>query len=333
MNVPGALTITGAVAALTFLGIGIARRRRQMAAVPRELRTPLLYMQLSVGNSAALAVMRRVWSRPRGGARPGIRMEQRTLDAGPEVFLYEAPSRARPSGALVWIHDGGTVMGAARQDHTWCARLAGELDALVINIDYRLAPEHPFPAALDDCYATMRWLHDNARILGVDPARIAVAGASAGGGLAAVLAQRAHDTESPVCFQLLVYPMLDDRTVLRAAPRDRPYTWTPRSNAHAWTAYLGRPPGGNDDRQDIAAARREDLRGLPPTWIGVGDIDLFYREDADYARRLEAAGVACQLHVEPGMYHAADVFMDGKAASMARFRDQIVRVLSSALQC
>jgi acetyl esterase/lipase len=318
--------------ALGVLFLGIAKRRRLLAPIPRELRIPLLYLQLSLSSPAALAVMRRVWSRPRGTARPGVRMEQRTLGAGPDVFMYEAPSRARPSGALLWMHDGGTVMGAARQDHAWCARLADELGALVINVDYRLAPEHPFPAALDDCYAALCWLRDNAGEFGVDPARIAVAGASAGSGLAAVLAQRAHDTVSPICFQLLAYPMLDDRTVLQAAPQDRAYTWTPRSNAYAWTAYLGRPPREDDDRAYIAAARREDLRGLPPAWIGVGDLDLFYPEDADYARRLQAAGVACQVHVEPGMYHAADVFLDGKAPSMRRFRGEMVRVLASALR-
>lgn len=334
MTAPGALTTTAGVgvAALLFVGVGfVSRRRRRLAPIPRELRMPLLYFQLSLSGPAALAVMRRVWSRPRGAAPPGIRMEQRTLRAGPDVFTYEAPSRSGPSGAVLWVHDGGTVMGAARQDHAWCARLAGELGALVISVDYRLAPEHPFPAALDDCDAALRWLCDNSTELGVDPTRIAVAGASAGGGLAAALAQRACDTGNPVCFQLLAYPMLDDRTALRTTPKGRPYTWTPQSNTYAWTAYLGHPPGQNDGRAYTAAARRDDLRGLPPAWIGVGDIDLFYPENAEYARRLDAAGVPCQLRVVPGMYHAADVFLDGKAPTMARFRDDMVRTLASKL--
>jgi acetyl esterase/lipase len=219
-------------------------------------------------------------------------------------------------------------MGAIQQSHAWCSRVAAELGVLVVNVDYRIAPEHPYPAAIDDAYRALQWLHANATSLGIDPARIAVGGRSAGGGLAAALAQRAHDENIPVRFQLLAYPMLDDRTTLRDTQGDRtPYTWTPKSNRFGWTAYLGREPQLRDDRAYVAAARRTDLAGLAPAWIGVGDIDLFHEEDTEYAQRLEAAGVRCELHIEPGMYHGADELLEGKnVPSMIAFRDRMIRV-------
>lgn len=208
-------------------------------------------------------------------------------------------------------------------EHEVCAHYARELGILVVGVDYRLAPEHPFPAALDDCYAALRWLHDRAEQLGVDPARIAVGGASAGGGLAAGLAQRAHDlAEVPVALQVLTYPMLDDRTVLRRdhAGRGR-ILWTPASNRYGWTSYLGHPPGAAEPPPYAVPARRADLAGLPPAWIGVGELDLFHDEDVEYARRLEAAGVPVTLHVEPGMYHAAERDHAARVPAMAAFRD------------
>lgn len=316
---------------------GITARRRALAAVAPALRHPLLYLPLNINNSLALALGRQLPAFS-GPSRPGIRVTEQTLPAehgSPtvNVLVYEHPRRTRPSGALLWMHGGGTVMGSVKHGHAWCSRVADELDVLVISVDYRLAPENPYPAALDDCHHALRWLHDNATDLGVDTARIAVGGESGGGGLAASLAQRAYDTSVPTCFQLLVYPMLDDRTVLQTWDHGRGvFVWTPTSNRFAWTAYLGHPPREHDNRPYIAAARRTDLTGLPPAWIGVGDLDLFYAEDIDYANRLREAGTNCELHTEPGMYHLADALLDGKAAAMTTFRNTMLGALRTALR-
>jgi len=255
---------------------------------------------------------------PASGDRPELR-----------VVVYEHQSRKHPSGALVWIHGGGLVMGTPGQGDGLCSRIAAELGVLVVSVDYRLAPEDPFPAGLDDCFAALEWVHERADELGVDRERVAIGGDSAGGGLAATLAQRAHDHGMvPVCFQLLQYPMLDDRTALRSGPDA--LVWTRRSNRWAWGAYLGHPASVNESRPYASAARRVDLSGLPPAWIGVGNIDLFHDEGVDYASRLAAAGVPCDLYVEPGMYHAAEQLMPG-APSMAQFVERLVAALNAAI--
>jgi acetyl esterase/lipase len=335
------MTVRRAIGRLAALGVagatvkGITARRRALAAVAPELRHPLLYLPLNI-NAVTLALARRM-PPPRGPAMPGIRVTEQTVPAEHDsptvtVQVYEHPQRTTPSGALLWIHGGGTVMGTVQQGNAWCSRVADELGVLVISVDYRLAPENPYPAALDDCYHALRWLHDNAAALGVDPARIAIGGESGGGGLAAALAQRAHDTNIATCFQLLVYPMLDDRTVLHTPDHSRGvFAWTPASNRFAWTAYLGHPPREDDSRPYIAAARRTDLTGLPSAWIGVGDLDLFHTENIDYAHRLREAGIDCELHTEPGMYHLADALLDGKAAAMTTFRDNMLDALRAAL--
>lgn len=332
LNVVGALGCGAALAAAA----GIVVRRRALASIPRELRHPVLYLPLSFTNTVTLAVGRRL-PFPGSAIRAGVEVDQRTVPAtatapAVTVLTYQAATRPTPSGALLWIHGGGTIMGAPRDCHALCSRIAEELGLLVISVDYRLAPENPYPAALDDCYRALRWLHGNASDLGIDPARVAVGGQSAGGGLAATVAQRAHDTQVPISFQLLMYPMLDDRTVLPAeADGRRAYTWTAASNRFAWTAYLGHPTQERDERPYIAAARRGDLNGLPPAWIGVGDVDLFHDEDVAYARRLREAGVECELLVEPGMYHGADELLDGRAASMTAFRNRALAALHTAL--
>lgn len=238
-------------------------------------------------------------------------------DDGPEVtaYLYESPTRSRPSGALVWIHGGGMILGAPWIDHRRCDRLARELGLLVVSVDYRLAPEHPFPAAVEDCWAALTWLHERADELGVDPARVGVAGASAGGGLAASVVQLAHDRGLRLAFQGLVYPMLDDRTVLREDHGGRgAMVWTPAHNRDAWRWYLGHEVGADEPRPYAVPARRTDLSGLAPAWVGVGSADLFHDEDVVYAERLREAGVPVELVVVPGMPHAADM-VPGLAAA------------------
>jgi acetyl esterase/lipase len=184
----------------------------------------------------------------------------------------------------------------------------------VAAVDYRLAPEHPYPAGLEDCYSALTWL---AGLPAVDPARLAIGGASAGGGLAAALALLAHDRgEVTPTLQLLAYPMLDDRS--GAAPKTLNYRmWGPKSNRFGWAAYLG-----NADPQIAVPARRDDLSGLPPAWIGVGTQDLFHDEDLAYAERLTAAGVPCHLEVVPGAFHGFDQVVPKAAVSQSFFASQ-----------
>jgi acetyl esterase/lipase len=307
------LTLGGLGAATAALARPAAARRAAVSAVPAGLRSPVCWLPLPF-TPAAVRVMRAL-PQPAAPVRDGVTVDERTVQAGAgrtpvRVHVYEPAGRARPSGAVVWTHGGGYVIGDPVGYHDVCSRLADELGVLVVSVDYRLAPEHPFPAGLEDAYTALLWLHESASELGVDRDAVAVAGDSAGGGLAAALAQAATDRgEAPVCFQALVYPMLDDRTVLREEHGGRgALVWTAASNRFGWTSYLGSAPSHDRAPEYASPSRRDDLGGLPPAWIGVGDLDLFLEEDVDYAERLEAAGVPCELVVVPGMYHAADRF-------------------------
>lgn len=237
-----------------------------------------------------------------------------TVNEHVTVRLHRPPGLADRAPALLWVHGGGTIMGHAAQDDKFLRKLSRLSGVAIAAVEHRLAPEHPYPIPVEDCYAALLWL---ARQPWVDPDRIAVGGASAGGHFAAALAQRAHDRgDVRLGFQLLVYPMLDDRT--GATPGGpRRLMWSETDNQLAWQWYLnGADPG------EAAPARREDLTGLPPAWIGVGTLDLFYEECRHYARRLREAGVPVHEEVAPGAFHAFDQIVDQAPVSVNFFKSQ-----------
>lgn len=272
-----------------------------------------------------------------GLAGPGVEvtwMEVPASATGPAVRVRVLRPRGvvGPVPALLHVHGGGMMTGNPSQLDPMTGTFVRELGIVVVAVKYRRAPEHPFPAPLDDVVAALRWMQDEADALGIRPDRIAVGGLSAGGGLAAgaCLRLRAEPHRMPA-FQLLIYPMLDDRTVLRTdVDTTRLRLWMPESNRLGWTSYLGRPPGSAGVPDEAAPARAADLRGLPPAWIGVGTHDLFHDEDTTYAARLREAGVPCTLEVVPGAFHGFE-FVAPRAPVVARFLQGQVDALRMAL--
>lgn len=255
----------------------------------------------------------RLLRRLSGAARPGdYRAEALTLPSGLGVRLFRPTATAGRAPALLWIHGGGYVLGAASQDDDTCRAFADRLGMIVAAVDYRLAPEHPYPIPVDDCHSALTWL---AGLPGVDAGRIAIGGASAGGGLTAALAFLARERgEVTPVLQILSYPMLDDRTTDPALDRPGFRLWNAASNRFGWSSYLG-----GADPAVAVPARRDDLAGLPPAWLGVGTLDLFHREGLDFAQRLVAAGVACEVHEAPGAFHGFDKIAPKARISQAYF--------------
>ncbi len=237
-----------------------------------------------------------------------VAVTDHTTDAGVLVRVFTPPGVGPAAPLLYGIHGGGQVLGSLAESDTEFREMAVAIGCVVASPEYRLAPEHPFPAAIDDCYEGLVWVVGAAEELGVDPGRVAVGGGSAGGGLAAALALVARDRGGPaIAFQWLIFPMLDDRGVSESSHIDLdPRTWTRADDRNAWRAVLGEAFGTDDVSPYAAPARATDLRGLPPAYIAVGDLDLYLDEDVDYALRLGRAGVPAELHVYPGALHGGD---------------------------
>ncbi|MFO7249959.1 MAG: alpha/beta hydrolase [Actinomycetes bacterium] len=255
-----------------------------------------------------------------------LEIEDRLVPADPDVpvRIYR-PRQAQ--GAIVWLHGGGFVMGDLDTEHPWAARLADGAAAVVISVGYRLAPEHRFPAALDDAYAVLRWAADNAAELGLDPERIAVGGHSAGAGLAAAVALRARDEQGPrICFQLLNQPGLDDRQQTWSA---RNFTDTPWMNhdkvAQSWRHYLGDKPA----TPYAAPARATDLSGLPPAYIATAELCPSRDEGIEYGLRLLRAGVPVELHQWAGTFHGSQAILHAEVSR--RQITELCEVLRRAL--
>lgn len=252
----------------------------------------------------------------RAWMRPAVTVEEHHAPGqggAPEVrfFLYRPTTVSGPLPLLLFMHGGGYVLGAPEMNHPGCVRTAAELGCIVASVDYRLAPETRAPGQLEDCYAVLTHLHHRADAWQIDISRIAVAGESAGGGLAAALALLVRDRgEYRLVFQQLIAPMLDDRSCVRTTElgqRLGRHVWTPKLNHFGWSSLLGVEPGSPQVSPYAAPARAEDLGGLPATYLSVGAVDLFVEENLDYARRLMAAGVAVELHVYPRAYHGFEI--------------------------
>jgi acetyl esterase/lipase len=318
-------------AALTILSLvrpgalfGAATSAPQAVIDPMDLVDPELKpsLQLALKQFSQIAWTKEALPGIRAGSvaatralvdQPGLSVRMIPGAAGApavRIIVIGVAADAAPRPAVLHIHGGGNIAGSAADGVVPLQKISAAHGCVVVSVDYRLAPETLFPGSLEDNYAALRWLHANARELGVDRNRIALLGESAGGGHVARLAILARDRgEVPIAMQVMIYPMLDDRTGGSRAvpPHIGTFIWTPAANRFGWESLLGVPAGADSVPRGAVPARVKDLRGLPPTFIGVGSIDLFVEEDIAYAQRLIQAGVPTELLVAAGGFHAFDL--------------------------
>ena len=264
---------------------------------------------------------------------PNVTKEDRTVpgpDGEPDITvrIYRPVGASTDLPGIYFIHGGGMILGSVEGEDPTATKLCDEVGAVVVSVEYRLAPENPHPAPVEDCYAGLVWMAKNATELEVDPTRIAVYGASAGGGLTIATALLARDRGGPALrFMMPIYPMIDDRNETASSHEVTDIgVWDRAGNIEAWGWYLGGRPAD----QYAAPTRAEDLTGLPPAFIDVGTVDLFRDEDIAFAQRLMQAGVPCELHVYPGAYHASET-LAVEAALSQRIWAARIAALRSAL--
>lgn len=267
---------------------------------------------------------------------PNVTCEERMIP-GPKgepdvrVKIYRPNNQSETLPCFYHIHGGGLILGSIDGEEADMSLFSEKLNTVVVSVNYRLAPEHPYPAPVEDCYAGLQWVAENANELRIDPTRIVVGGESAGGGLAAATVLLARDRKGPeVAYQYLIYPMLDDRN---ESPSSKEFTgnwpgWSRELNELGWRAYLG------NNKRDVspyaAPARAEDLSNLPPAYIEVGALEVFRDEDIDYAKRLMQQNVSVELHVHPGVFHGFEV--GNPEAEVSKFAmDLRFRALRKAL--
>lgn len=237
---------------------------------------------------------------PSPGGAPNVR-----------TIIYQKKDAPAKSPAIVYFHGGGMIAGHPGVDDPKCQQLVSDMGFKIFSVDYRLAPEVPYPGPLEDCYTVLSYVFDNADKLGVDKGKIAVGGESAGGGLSASICLLARDRKKyNIAFQLLIYPWLNDKTAITTDPGPAfgEYVWTRDANKFAWKCYIGDKAGGDETPGYAAALRAKDVSNLPPAFIGVGSMDLFLKDDLAYAERLMTAGTRVEVNVVPGAYHVFDMY-------------------------
>lgn len=265
----------------------------------------------------------------------GVTVERDVLvtDDGAQLALlwYQPDVTESAGGAALYLHGGGMILDLGHTGRGYDAVVRSYVahsGVPMLMVDYRAAPEHPHPTPAEDCYAALQWLAAQAAQLGVDPARLAVVGDSAGGALAAAVALMARDRGGPsLALQLLVYPMLDDRTtVVDPQIPVEGMVWTYDDNLTGWGALLGDRAGGPDVPSYAAPARETDLSGLPATYLDTGDLDIFRAEIVGHAARLAAAGVPTELHVYPGCPHGFELLAPAAAVSRHAVDNRVRRL-------
>lgn len=297
-----------------------------------ELRSVFKYIPpLPLHNRKFLFVMNFLLKNmPKAKSNSEVQIEEKRL-ANTGLRIYKPYDKLSGAG-LLWVHGGGLITGTAGANDPECLAYARDLKLVVVSVEYRLAPKYPFPAAIDDCFDAWRWMQQSADKLGINPSRIAISGQSSGGGLTASLAHRIFDGGGvQPAAQALFCPMLDDRTALRYELDIIQHPlWNNKSNRAAWTWYLGQSAGALNVPPYAVPARREDLSGLPDTWISIGDIELFYEEAVQYAARLNEAGVNCELYLVPMAPHSFNSIQP-KASLTRNLYDENYRFLQKAL--